>query len=258
MRSSSSAELATTSMRQNEVSVLCWPTFSSSMVKLPPRSMTMSMTCGRIIESMMWPVSTSRAVCFRVSRGPRELTAKPLSSWGFRSCRHAGGCVDLTPERLGLSGGTLRKDHASAGGDEAGRTIAVPRRLHRAFDIAALRADARNQERQRRRSPDLGDLCGRGRTDHKTNVACGIEPLPELGDVHVDGLAPGLQVLQVGGARVGRPAQDVHAAILVARELLERVHALVGVDSRRVHGQCLENSPRVRGHGVAHVAALAV
>ena len=99
MRSSCSAEPATISMRQSDVSVLCWPTFSSSMVKLPPRSMTRSITCGSIIESMMWPVSTRRAVCRRSLTRSAPTTALISRAQRCRCARRVVRVQDAAARR---------------------------------------------------------------------------------------------------------------------------------------------------------------
>ena len=85
-----------------------------------------------------------------------------------------------------------------------------------------------------------------------------VEAFGELRNVHVKRPALCLQVLQVRCTRVRRPADDVHAADFIARELFDRVRAEVWIDSGRVHRQRGEDGGRVRLHRVAHVAALGV
>src|SRR5712691_1118107 len=245
-------------MRHRDGSVLCWPTFNSSMVKLPPRSMTMSITCGSIIESMMWPLRTSRAVCFRSWRGPREVTAQPQTSWGFRSRAHSGDDVDLVLQRFRLAARLRREQDAAARRYQARGRVAVPRGAHRSLDVAALRADAGKQERQVGPATHLADLRRRGRPDDQADVAMPVQSLGQLDDVAVDGLAPGVEVLQVDGARVGRAAQHVDTAVVVAGELLHRIRAQVRVDGRRVHAERAEDGARVGAHRVVHVAAFGV
>ena len=47
--------------------------------------------------------------------------------------------------------------------------------MHRAFDVAALRADAGDEKRQLRRVPDFGDLRRRGRSDDEADIAGGVQ-----------------------------------------------------------------------------------
>src|SRR5712692_622600 len=65
-------------------------------------------------------------------------------------------------------------------------------------------------------------------------------------------------MLQVCGTRIRGSADDVHTAILVPRELLDRVRPEIWVHGGSIHPEPGEDRECVGPHRVAHVAALAV
>src|SRR5438132_9359377 len=132
------------------------------MVKLPPRALTTSITCGRIMESMMWPERTSRAVCLvsLMRRSPRNarLAPKGRNSKGQnarlvprgRNARSLGqgaqDAVDLGAQLLRCPARVAVEHDVAAGRQQRRGSIPVPGRLDRAIHNTALGSNAENQQ----------------------------------------------------------------------------------------------------------------
>ncbi len=121
-----------------------------------------------------------------------------------------------------------------------------------------MTANPRNEKRKRRSLAHVDDRGRCRRTDDQANVAVAVGSLGHVRDAEEQRSAVGIEVLQVLRARVRAAAHDVHAAVFVSSELLQRVHAEVGAHGRRVHRQRREDRVRVSLHRVAHVAPLRV
>ncbi len=129
----------------------------------------------------------------------------------------------------GVEDGTRRIDHqAGAAGGAAGR--------HGRFDVAALGADARHQ--QRHVADDrahAGDLGREGGADDEADLAAAV-PFAgsEAGDALVEPLlgagAADVEELQVGAAGVGGAAEQDDALVGIGQVRLDRIAAHVGVD----------------------------
>src|SRR5262249_18904290 len=132
---------------------------------------------------------------------------------------------------------------------------------HRGCDVATLRTHSRYEERHEPYDfANLGQLTRVRCPYHQETVASRV-PLArrKLCD-HLVQLAPSthLQILQVSGARVGRPAQNDHTLVLTLEEGLERVTTQVWVDSHRVCAIALERFNRIPLRGVSDVTALGI
>src|SRR5438067_2140587 len=195
--------------------------------------MTRSITWGRIIESMMCPVSTSLALCLASLMRPRHSAGKPLLApkprigprpgallapktanrgAGCRSYDLADHCVDLGAYAGGGSRRVVVEEDRAAHRDEAGRRITVPCRPHRGRDIATLRAYSGNQKRQLRGLAHVGDGGRCGRADDQAHVAVPVGALGHVRDAKEERRAIRIEVLQVLRAGVRAAAHDVHAA----------------------------------------------
>src|SRR5438132_9528464 len=181
------------------------------MVKLPPRSMTTSITCGRIMESMMWPERTSLAVC-RVSltrRGPRSARLAPKGRNSKRrnarlvpegrNARSLGqgaqDAVDLGAQLLRCTARVAVEHDAAAGRQQRRGSIPVPGRLDRATQVTALGSNAGNQERELGGLAHVGDRLRSGGPHDQTDVAVAIQLFGQTRHVEEDRLAPRVEVL---------------------------------------------------------------
>jgi hypothetical protein len=122
-------------------------------------------------------------------------------------------------------------EHGARGADDD-RPVRPPAGAHRGLGVAALRADARDQQRQRRRqfahARDLGRVGG---AHHQAQLAAAV-PLAggQPRDVLVQQPLAALQPLrlQVVAAGVGGAAQQDQALAVVAQVGLDRVEAHEG------------------------------
>src|SRR5438034_4632306 len=159
---------------------------------------------------------------------PRLPTARASSTGGLRSYQLADDRVDLRAYAGRCARWVAVEEDRAAHRDEARGRIAVPCRTHRGRDVATLRANPRNEKWKLRSLAHIDDRRRCRRTDDQANVAVAIGSLGHVRDAQEQRSAVGIEMLQVLGARVRAAAHDVHAAVFVSSELLQRVHAEVG------------------------------
>ena len=170
---------------------------------------------------------------------------------------------DLDPAAAGLDGiacfkrdtaGSLCKVFSPAGiqngpGGIDHHAVAVrgPARRYRGFDIAALRSDTWNQQRQLGR--ERSDLCEFGRyggSYHQTQLASGVPWAgSQSGHPFEQTLAMGLEHLQIGTSRVGCAAQQKDPSSGPGQPGLDRVETHVRVDRDRIGVIALEGLTRI-------------
>ena len=141
----------------------------------------------------------------------------------------------------------------------------TPRRLRRwaadqhAIDVAALGANARHQERQARRDgPDRRQLAGRRRAHDEPDGAAGTPAGGQPRDAFVEALGRRAaawicghdQVLELAGARVGGPTQEIGEPIQALQQWPYGLHAEVWVDGHGIRPEAVEE-----GHGLARCRA---
>ena len=114
--------------------------------------------------------------------------------------------------------------------------------------FAALGPDAGHEERKARgRGPDARQLARRGRPDDQPDRAPGSPlhgpprdtPVERFGRRTDGGIGRHVQVLQLPGTRVGRPAEDVGEPVGPLEQRLDRLGAEVRADGDRIRTQDL-------------------
>jgi hypothetical protein len=187
------------------------------------------------------------------------MAACAAVSWS-RVARAAARAASASSPRFGeVVAGRRVKDGARRVDDD--RRIRTPAAAHRLLRIAALRAHARDQQRQRRRErAHARDLVRRGGADDEAQAPVAV---PRTGgqprDLFVQRAAAGQrQRLQVGRAWVGGAAQQEQAATVVAQVWFDRIEAHVRRQRHRVGLVAHEDLARVLLGGGANVAALGV
>ena len=175
-------------------------------------------------------------------------TAARTSSIRSRSFRAArGGAFRCCGEPA-----AHRDDHAPAAGVEPCG--------HRFLERTALGSHAREQQRcVRRGGPDGGYRLGPGRTHDETHAPTGIPAEAQLHDAGTHRHArfqPGIE--QVDGARIAAPRYQQRSAIRPLQEWQHRIAAEERIDGHDVGAEHVEQRPRVRLGGVAHVPALCI
>ncbi len=173
--------------------------------------------------------------------------------------------VDRRAQRLGfgadrLGSAAARVGERPRGTQQKARAARIESGRERGIEIAALRADARNQEADLRvRQAQFAHLGGIGRADDEHEVAMLVPVRGRVvGDAPVQRPAVDHDVLKVACARIRGPTQDEGAAIGTGEERPHRVLAHIGIDRDRIRAVALERLARVRLGGIADVAALRV
>src|SRR5690606_21360049 len=174
----------------------------------------------------------------------KQSYIKKLYPWSSVAKKPLPVAVDFVAGGLGGGGGGggvvvagRGVEDGAGGADHEAGAVGAPGVLHHGLDVAALGADARDQEGQVADDrAHLVQLLGPGRADHQHAVAVRIPfARDRLGHVLVQRQAVGGDdVLEIGGAGVRGPAQHHHALVGALQARQQRIAPEVGVGGDRV------------------------